>query len=78
MRYFLLGLGVGIGMGVLFAPMSGEETRNNLTQRASDLADTAREAMEQGRERVRTQLSAIRGGAGESVAFDRPTGTDKI
>jgi len=42
MKSFLAGLGIGIGLGVLFAPMSGEETRNNLTQRAGDLADSAR------------------------------------
>jgi gas vesicle protein len=60
MRSFLVGLGVGIGLGVLFAPMSGEETRGNLRDRATDLADQARETYEQGRERVRTSVSSIR------------------
>lgn len=63
MKSFLAGLGIGIGLGILFAPMSGEETRNNLTQRASDLADSARGLVDQGRERVRTTVSAIRGQA---------------
>jgi gas vesicle protein len=36
---FLLGLGVGIGLGVLFAPRSGEETRNYLRERADEGAD---------------------------------------
>jgi gas vesicle protein len=61
MKPFLAGLGIGIGLGILFAPMSGEETRNNLSQRASDLADSARDLVDQGRERVRTTVSAIRG-----------------
>lgn len=61
--WFLGGLGVGIGLGILFAPMSGEETRNNLTQRASDLADSARDLLDQDRDRVRTTVSAIRGQA---------------
>ena len=60
MRSFLVGLGVGIGLGVLFAPMSGEETRNNIRDRAGDLADQARETYEEGRDRMRTGVTAIR------------------
>jgi len=60
MRSFIVGLGIGIGLGVLFAPMSGEETRTNLRDRANDLADQARETYEQGRDRVRTGVASIR------------------
>jgi len=60
MRSFLVGLGIGIGLGVLFAPMSGEETRSNIRERANDLADQARDTYEQGRERVRTGVASIR------------------
>ena len=70
MKSFLAGLGIGIGLGILFAPMSGEDTRNNLTQRASDLADSARDLVEQGRERVRSTVSAIRGQA-EATGTER-------
>ena len=52
MKGFLFGLGMGIGLGVLFAPMSGEETRNNLSDRANDLASSARESFEQNRDKV--------------------------
>ena len=45
MKGFLFGLGMGIGLGILFAPMSGEETRNNLADRANDLASSARDTM---------------------------------
>jgi gas vesicle protein len=60
MRSFLVGLGIGVGLGVLFAPMSGVETRDNIRDRANDLADQAKERYEQGRDRVRSGVTAIR------------------
>jgi gas vesicle protein len=60
MKGFLFGLGMGIGLGILFAPMSGEETRNNLADRANDLANSARDTYEQGRERVNRGVESIR------------------
>ena len=74
MKSFLFGLGLGLGAGILFAPRSGEETRNELAQRANDLADSARENFEQGREKVRSGISAIRNVAGQQV--ERATGTE--
>lgn len=70
MKAFLVGLGLGIGLGVLFAPMSGEETRNTLQEKATDLASSARETYEHGRERIQRGVSSIRGEA------SRPTGTE--
>ena len=75
MKGFLVGLGIGLGLGVLFAPMSGEETRNNLAQRASDLADSARDTLEQGKERIRAGITAIRDAAQNATAQSR-TGTE--
>lgn len=34
---FLLGLGTGIGLGLLFAPKSGSETRSDLKKKCNDL-----------------------------------------
>jgi gas vesicle protein len=73
MRAFLFGLGLGIGLGVLFAPMSGQETRDNIAERANDLANSARETFEQGRDRVQRGVSAIRNVSGGDV---RATGTE--
>lgn len=76
MKSFLAGLGIGIGLGILFAPMSGEDARSNLSQRASDLADSAKGWADQGRERVRTAVSAIRGQADRAAdAVQEATGT---
>jgi gas vesicle protein len=77
MKAFLFGLGQGIGLGVLFAPMSGEETRTNLSDRANDLANTARETFEQGRDKVQRGISQVRNMAGNVAGGEnRPTGTE--
>jgi len=75
MKSFLFGLGMGIGLGILFAPMSGQETRDNIAERANDLASSARESIEQGKERVRRGVSALRNVSG-TEAESRPTGTE--
>ena len=37
--YFFLGLGLGVAVGVLFAPKSGEETRQIIRDKANEGAD---------------------------------------
>jgi|ERR1700735_4997888 gas vesicle protein len=73
MKSFLVGLGVGVGLGLLFAPMSGEETRVNLADRASDLANSARETYEENRDRVQRGVESIRGTAERAVGQTRDT-----
>jgi gas vesicle protein len=73
MKSFLVGLGLGVGLGLLFAPMSGEETRNNLADRANDLANTARDTYEQNRDRVQRGVETIRSGAERAVGQVRNT-----
>ena len=75
MKSFLMGIGLGIGLGVLFAPMSGEETRDNITQRVGDLTDQARDKFEESRDRVRSGISAIRSGV-QGGSEQRATGTE--
>lgn len=74
MKSFLIGLGLGIGLGVLFAPLSGEDTRENLSERATELAHTARESYEQGRERVHRGVEHAKATAGRAIEQLR-TGT---
>lgn len=40
---FLLGAGIGVGLGILFAPKSGKETRKELKEKMDDLLEKARE-----------------------------------
>jgi len=60
MKSFLAGLGIGVGIGILFAPLTGEETRSRLSSRAGELADSARDLVDEGRERVRTNVARMR------------------
>jgi gas vesicle protein len=66
LSYFFLGLGLGVAVGVLFAPKSGTETRELLKSRANDgadfvkrrsteLRDQAAEAVDRSKETLRRQ-----------------------
>jgi len=50
--YFLVGLGVGALVGVLFAPKSGEDTREYLAKRADDGREFAQKKAKELRERA--------------------------
>ncbi len=64
--YFFLGIGVGLAVGLLFAPKSGEETRALLKSKADEsrdfvkrrtgeLKENAADFVERGREAVQRQ-----------------------
>ena len=63
MKNFLAGLGLGFGIGVLFAPMRGEDVRELMAVRASELGDQARGAYQQVRERAQGTIAAVTGQA---------------
>ena len=75
MRSFLVGLGIGIGLGVLFAPMSGQDTRENLSEHAGNLKNSARESYEQGRDRIQRGVEQVKSTAGRVFNQVR-TGTE--
>lgn len=50
--YFLVGLGVGALVGILFAPKSGEETRDFLSKKADEGRDYAQRKAKELRERA--------------------------
>jgi gas vesicle protein len=72
LSYFCLGLGLGVAVGILFAPKSGAETRQLLRSKAEEgadyvkrrgeeLRDTATETLQKGKQTVarhRDNLSA--------------------
>jgi gas vesicle protein len=50
--FFLVGLGIGALVGILFAPKSGEETREYLTSKADEGRDFAQKKARELRERA--------------------------
>jgi gas vesicle protein len=72
---FVIGALTGAAVALLFAPASGEETREFLGQKAREGKVKAREAMDQGREYYRSQrdnlVSAVERGR---EAFEQARG----
>jgi gas vesicle protein len=66
LSYFFLGLGLGVAVGVLFAPKSGAETRDLIKskagegadyvkRRSGELRDQASDALDRGKDAIRRQ-----------------------
>jgi gas vesicle protein len=51
-NYFLVGLGIGSLIGVLFAPRSGEETREYIAKKAREGSEVARKKVRELQVRV--------------------------
>jgi gas vesicle protein len=62
---FIAGAAVGAAVALLFAPATGEQTREYLSQRAREGRDRATEAARQGRDMLNRQRENI------ANAFDR-------
>ncbi|HET9400593.1 MAG TPA: YtxH domain-containing protein [Candidatus Acidoferrales bacterium] len=54
--YFMVGLGIGALIGILFAPKSGEETREYLSQKADEGREYAQRKAREIRERAEDLL----------------------
>jgi gas vesicle protein len=85
--YFFLGLGLGVAVGLLFAPKSGAETRDllltkadegkeYLKQRGSELKDSASDILEKGKSAVTRQRDNLTAAvdAGKQAYRDAVTG----
>jgi gas vesicle protein len=68
--YFFLGLGLGLAVGVLFAPQSGEDTRRLLRdkadegadymrRRSNELRDTATDTLERGKHNLQRRKESL-------------------
>lgn len=72
MSNFLIGLGVGLVAGVLFAPKSGQDTRefigskanegmDYLKRQSNELRETAMDAVDRGKDMVNRQVEKLAG-----------------
>ena len=56
LSYFFLGLGLGVAVGVLFAPKSGSETRELLRSKANEGTDFVKRRSEEFRDQAADAL----------------------
>ncbi len=63
--YFLVGIGIGALIGILFAPKSGEETRELLTQKAEEGKEYAQKKARELKERAEDLLERGKQVAGQ-------------
>lgn len=73
--YFLLGLGIGVAAGILWAPRTGEETRQLIADKAGEGAEYVRARAEDGKDYVRQQTDVLKGSAADLVEKGRSTVT---
>ena len=85
LSYFFLGLGLGVAVGMLFAPKSGEETREFLKQKADEGTDFLKKRGEELREtasdyvdRGRTAISRQRDNISAAVDAGKAAYRDAV
>lgn len=61
LSYFCLGLGLGVAVGILFAPKSGQETRQFLRERAEEGADVVKRRSDELKEQAAETLERGKG-----------------
>jgi len=82
---FIFGLGVGLGVGLLLAPRSGEETRQLLKEKAdegteylkkqtADLRENANDLLDKGRQALDRQRDQV----SEAMAAGRQAYREKV
>jgi gas vesicle protein len=65
---FLLGFGIGIALGVLFAPAPGEQTRSRLVGKAQELSHFPQEKMREMAELGKEKMGEVGARVGRQAA----------
>jgi len=71
--YFLLGLGIGVAAGILWAPRAGEETRQLLADKAGEGADYLKNRAQESSEYVRQKSGDLKQSASDLYEQGRAT-----
>ena len=67
MPYFFLGIGIGVAVGILFAPKSGEETRTLLRSKADESKEFLKRKSEDLADQVLRKSEDLREQAADAV-----------
>ena len=67
LSYFIVGIGVGVAVGMLLAPRSGEETRELLRAKADEGSDYLRSKADESKEFVKRRSQELRDSATELI-----------
>jgi gas vesicle protein len=71
--YFLLGLGIGVAAGILWAPRSGEETRQLIADKAGEGADYLKARAQEGTDYMRQRTDDLKQSAADLYDKGRST-----
>jgi gas vesicle protein len=71
--YFLLGLGIGVAAGILWAPRAGEETRQIIADKAGESADYLKARAQEGTDYVRQRTDDVKQSAQDLYEKGRST-----
>jgi gas vesicle protein len=71
--YFLLGLGIGAAVGILWAPRAGEETRQLIADKAGEGADYLKSRAQEGTEYVKQRTGDLKQSATDLYERGRDT-----
>ena len=75
--YFLLGLGIGVAAGLLWAPRSGEETRALLADKAGEGADYLKSRAQDSTEYIKQRTGDLKQSASDLYERGRSTVTQQ-
>lgn len=73
LSYFFLGLGLGVAVGVLFAPKAGTETRELLRSKANEGTDFLRAKANESTEFVKRRTDEFRDQAADALDKGKQT-----
>ena len=56
---FLIGAGIGVGLGILFAPAAGSETRDMVSDKVSDMKDRVVQTASNAGSKIRSTVTSM-------------------
>ena len=65
---FLVGFGLGVALGIIFAPASGEQTRRKLRDKAADITNLPQKKAAQATESAKSKAGELGARVGQQAA----------